>query len=219
LLNQAKTWALGLTLPAGAIGVELDLTAADLDTTILSAATLGYAWLNLSGGSPFLPYTSFHPITLEGHLIPTSDWIPGGAQVDPRTPFPAGGSYSTLFSDSVNGATPDNSVSGSLDITSDLADAPFGAYYHGGALAVLLMTGAEATGTEPSDDTIFTAADANLSLTFDWQPPSWRPLFKANQLPLRQFPRDDPIGGSPRQDRSSTSTNVTARQGWTNTYR
>lgn len=54
------------------------------------------------------------------------------------------------------------------------------------------------------------------AVTFDLQPPRSRLLAAP---PLRQFPRDDFIGGSPRQDRSTTSTNATARQGYTNTYR
>lgn len=37
--------------------------------------------------------------------------------------------------------------------------------------------------------------------------------------PLRQYPRDDALGGQPRQDRSSTSVQGSQRQGWAGTYR
>jgi hypothetical protein len=44
----------------------------------------------------------------------------------------------------------------------------------------------------------------------------WGPI---SDVPLRQHPRDDPLGGSPRQNKSTTSRQSSPRQGWTNTYR
>lgn len=62
--------------------------------------------------------------------------------------------------------------------------------------------------------------DPAVTYTLDWQPPRWRFLF--DQVPpLRQYPRDDALGGAPRQGKTSQSRSVqaSARQGWQNAYR
>lgn len=49
-------------------------------------------------------------------------------------------------------------------------------------------------------------------------PPRYRFLFD-QALPLRQFPRDDALGGVPRQATDARSVQGSARQGWVSTYR
>lgn len=63
-----------------------------------------------------------------------------------------------------------------------------------------------------------------ITVTTTWQPPRYRAVYTPSvqtQVPLRQFPRDDHLGGSPRQGNANGSTSVqgSARQGWRGTYR
>lgn len=61
---------------------------------------------------------------------------------------------------------------------------------------------------------------ANSTAVITYQPRRYR--FVYTVLPrLRQFPRDDGLGGAPRQGRANGSTSVqgSARQGWRGTYR
>jgi hypothetical protein len=54
----------------------------------------------------------------------------------------------------------------------------------------------------------------------NFTPPRWRFLYSVVPR-LRQFPRDDFLGGSPRQGKANGSTSIqsSTRQGWKNTYR
>lgn len=54
-----------------------------------------------------------------------------------------------------------------------------------------------------------------LGMTVNIKPPRYRTA----GVRLRQFPRDDALGGQPRQGKASRSTQSTARQGWSNAYR
>lgn len=45
------------------------------------------------------------------------------------------------------------------------------------------------------------------------------PMTRLAATPLRQFPRDDALGGAPRPGRESRSVQGSARQGWSGSYR
>jgi hypothetical protein len=76
------------------------------------------------------------------------------------------------------------------------------------------------TGTEPARGTYRDITFNSIDFTSDWQPPRWRFLYD-RLPPLRQYPRDDYLGGAPRQGHTNgpTSTQGSARQGWRGTYR
>lgn len=54
--------------------------------------------------------------------------------------------------------------------------------------------------------------------TFTYRPPRYRILYDRPPR-LRQYPRDDSLGGAPRQGRESRSVQGSARQGWQGAYR
>lgn len=62
----------------------------------------------------------------------------------------------------------------------------------------------------------------SFNATLNYQPRSYRFIYPLELPPLRQHPRDDSVGGTPRQGRMagpSTSVQASRRQGWVNTYR
>lgn len=62
------------------------------------------------------------------------------------------------------------------------------------------------------------SVDMVLTMQLTIRPPIYRYIY-AVAPPLRQYPRDDALGGTPRQGHSSRSVQASARQSWAGDYR
>jgi hypothetical protein len=224
------------SLPPGAVGYEYE-TIYGAPTGLLDiTATLFFdsnpTISDPTGDPAFPPAGDWQASTFRVRLVPSTAYTWNHAAPAPITPV-------SWLPGSVTSGYPlvaevgfDGTGHAELDlsVSTNIASLDAGAYT---LLIVssLIEDGATPTpphNTDPLGHKVRVSAEARQALTGDtvliatvhYRPPRYRFLY--DTLPrLRQFPRDDALGGSPRQGKTNGPTSVqgSTRQGWRGTYR
>lgn len=201
-------------MPPHAIRVEYDTstsTGVFLDEVLSIHTTLTIADTSPLGLTPLdcsLRLIALHPSELNyrfvGSGLPDYHWLPG-ATVAART---------TLGTVSIPAGTLTATLSGDLP-TADIDRS------HGTDrwdLLLALVFDQQVSHTAPSSGAGRRISVTDYEVTVTYQPHNYRFVYDTAPR-LRQFPRDDTLGGAPRQGRASRSVQASSRQGWTGTYR
>lgn len=194
------------TMPPNATAVEYEGGGPDETWTASVTATLSLEVENLS---------SVDTIIQARAKVPAFSLISGGITFTP------GAALSTL---TLIGSVPlpaGTTAPQTLPVTIPGSAVSPGAPGNWYAPAVLHFAGQIShVGPSGSHQWVTLVSTAALPVTVAYQPRRYR--FVYDVLPrLRQFPRDDALGGAPRQGKANGSTSVqsSSRQGWRNTYR